>query len=232
MTSLEHDASATQGEEAVFKIITPDNRAQNSALIDAMHEMRYRIVVGEWRWDIPGIAKGYDKDQFDTDDTVYVIVRNRTGEVVGSSRLNPTIRPHMMSELFADYCDLQPYPVGRDVWECSRFVTDRSLMEDAVDDFRVRSRLGLGLTAWSLDNKVSRLSWLTHQKFFNLVQRVWDTEPLGLPKREGDGWAWIPAVSRMDEATFDRQLDRYRNADAIVAQYMGARSAPSQAQVI
>ena len=89
MTSLEHDASATQGEEAVFKIITPDNRAQNSALIDAMHEMRYRIVVGEWGWDIPGIAKGYDKDQFDTDDTVYVIVRSRAGEVVGSSRHHP-----------------------------------------------------------------------------------------------------------------------------------------------
>jgi hypothetical protein len=36
----------------------------------------------------------------------------------------------------------------------------------------------------------------------------------------------------MDEATFDRQLDRYRNADAIVAQYMGARSTLSQAQVV
>lgn len=207
----------------MFKIITPDNCHQHSDLIDEMHKMRYRIVVGEWGWDIPGIEPGYDKDQFDTADTVYVIALTAAGEVAGTSRLNPTVGPHMLSELFADYCDLQPYPVGRDVWECSRFVTDRSLATDPVDAFRVRCRLGLGLTAYCLDNHISRLSWLTHQKFFNLVQRVWQTEPLGLPKREGDNWAWIPAVSTIDEATFDRQLDRYRNAEAIVAANGAAR---------
>lgn len=215
----------------MFKIVTPETRSENLDLLDAMHQMRYRIVVGEWGWDIPGIAAGYDKDQFDTEDTVYVIARTVSGEVVGTSRLNPTVRPHMLSELFADYCNLQPYPVGKDVWECSRFVTDRSLMTDPVDDFRVRCRLGLGLTAYCLDNQISRLSWLTHQKFFNLVQKVWDTEPLGLPRREGDDWAWIPAVSRMDEATFDRQLDRYRNAEAIVAQYMGSKQASARSKV-
>tara|TARA_R110000796_G_scaffold232269_1_gene350461 strand:+ start:844 stop:1494 length:651 start_codon:yes stop_codon:yes gene_type:complete len=209
----------------MFKIITPGRHDEHRDLLDAMHRMRYRIVVGEWGWDIPGIQPGYDKDQFDTDETVYVIVRTPEGEVVGTSRLNPTMRPHMLSDLFADYCNLQPYPVGRDVWECSRFVTDRSLITDPVDDFRVRCRIGLGLTAYCLDNRITRLSWLTHQKFFNLVQRVWHTEPLGLPRRNGDDWAWIPAVSRIDEETFDRQLDRFRNAEEIVARYLGTRQA-------
>lgn len=209
----------------MFKIITPGRHDEHRDLLDAMHRMRYRIVVGEWGWDIPGIQPGYDKDQFDTDETVYVIVRTPEGEVVGTSRLNPTMRPHMLSDLFADYCNLQPYPVGKDVWECSRFVTDRSLITDPVDDFRVRCRIGLGLTAYCLDNRITRLSWLTHQKFFNLVQRVWHTEPLGLPRRNGDDWAWIPAVSRIDEETFDRQLDRFRNAEEIVARYMGTRQA-------
>lgn len=209
----------------MFKIITPGRHDEHRDLLDAMHTMRYRIVVGEWGWDIPGIQPGYDKDQFDTDETVYVIVRTPEGEVVGTSRLNPTMRPHMLSDLFSDYCNLQPYPVGKDVWECSRFVTDRSLITDPVDDFRVRCRIGLGLTAYCLDNRITRLSWLTHQKFFNLVQRVWHTEPLGLPRRNGDDWAWIPAVSRIDEETFDRQLDRFRNAEEIVARYLGTRQA-------
>tara|TARA_R110001606_G_scaffold99949_1_gene220148 strand:- start:2551 stop:3201 length:651 start_codon:yes stop_codon:yes gene_type:complete len=208
----------------MFKIITPDNRHAHKDLLDAMHRMRYRIVVGKWGWTIPGITPGFDKDQFDTADTVYVIVRTASGEVVGTSRLNPTTRPHMMSELFPEYCDLQPFPVGPDVWECSRFVTDTSLTPDPVDAFRARCRIGLGLTAYCLDHHISRLSWLTHQTFFNLVQRVWHTEPLGLPKRERDDWAWIPAVSTIDEATFDRQLDRYRNAEAIVAEYNTART--------
>ena len=145
----------------MFKIITPDNRGEYRDLIHAMHEMRYRIVVEEWGWHIPGIREGYDKDQFDTDATFYVLVLSRDGDVLASSRLNPTTRPHMMSELFADYCDLQPYPVGADVWECSRFVTDRKRMRDPVEDFRTRCRLGLGLTVWCLDHGVSRLSSLT-----------------------------------------------------------------------
>ena len=99
----------------MFKIITPDMYSEHQDLLDAMYRMRYRVVVGEWGWDIPGIQPGYDKDQFDTDATVYVIVRTSDGDVVGTSRLNPTTRPHMLSDLFADYCNLKPYPVGKDV---------------------------------------------------------------------------------------------------------------------
>jgi len=207
----------------MFRIVTPEKREANRDLLDEMYRMRYRIVVDEWGWDIPGISPGYDKDQFDTDSTVYVIVQDDHGQVVATSRINPTVKPHMLSELFADYCDLQPFPVGPDVWECSRFVTDRSLMPDPVEDFRFRCRLGIGLTVFCIDKKISRLSWLTHQKFYNLVQRVWTTEPLGLPRREGDDWAWIPAVSKIDKQTLDRQLDRFRNAEDIVAQYMSPR---------
>lgn len=207
----------------MFRTITPEKRDEYQDLLDDMHRMRYRIVVGEWGWEIPGVAEGYDKDQFDTDHTVYIVVRNEAGEVAATSRINPTTQPHMLSDLFADYCDLQPYPVGTDVWECSRFVTDRSLMPDPVDDFRIRCCLGIGLTVFCLDHGINRLSWLTHQKFYNLVQRVWKTEPLGLPRREGDDWAWIPAVSWIDQAALDRQMDRYRNAEEIVAQYMAPK---------
>lgn len=204
----------------MFRIVTPGNRADYQDLLDEMHAMRYRVVVGQWGWDIPGIREGYDKDQFDTADTVYVIVRNDAGAVVGTARLNPTTAPHMLSELFADRCDLQPLPRGRDVWECSRFVTDRARITDPVEDFKVRCRLGIGLIAWSLDHGVTRLSWLTHQKFYNIVQKVWKTEPLGLPRRDGDDWAWIPAVSEIDQQTLDRQLDRLRDAEAIVQKYL------------
>jgi len=215
----------------MFKIITAGNRDAYKDVLDDMFRMRYRIVVEEWGWDIPGIQKGYDKDQFDTDETVYIVVLADNGEVVATSRMNPTTGPHMLSELFADYCDLQPYPVAGDVWECSRFVTDRSLMTDPVEDFRVRCRLGLGLTVFCLDNGITRLSWLTHQKFYNLVQRVWKTEPLGLPKREGDDWAWIPAVSQIDKETLDLQMDRYRDAEAIVAQYMAPKQKASAGRI-
>lgn len=209
----------------MFRIITPETRRANQGLVDAMHEMRYRVVVEEWGWDIPGVVVGYEADQFDTDETVYVIVQNCSGDVIASSRMNPTMRPHMMSDLFADYCNLQPWPVGPDVWECSRFVTERSRLSDPVEDFKARCRLGIGLTVHCLDRNITRLSWLTHQKFYNLVQKVWKTEPLGLPRSDGGDWAWIPAVSRIDKETLDLQLDRFRDAEAIVESYMAPKRA-------
>lgn len=215
----------------MFRIITPAIREAHRGLLDEMHEMRYRVVVNEWGWDIPGVVVGYEADQFDTGETVYVIVQDDDGDVVASSRLNPTLRPHMLSELFGDYCDLQPWPVGADVWECSRFVTERSKFADPVEDFRARCRLGIGLTVHCIDQGITRLSWLTHQKFYNLVQKVWKTEPLGLPRSDDDDWAWIPAVSWIDQATLDRQLDRYRNAEAIVAAYMAPKLAAQRGRV-
>ncbi len=203
----------------MFRIITPRLRDQHRDELQAMHEMRYRVVVCEWGWDIPGVVVGHEADQFDTADTVYVIVQNDEGDIVASARMNPTTAPHMLSELFAGCCDLQPWPVTPDVWECSRFVTERSKFRDPLEDFRVRCRLGLGMTVYCIDHGITRLSWLTHQKFYNLVQKVWKTEPLGLPRRDEGDWAWIPAVSWIDEEALDRQLDRYRNAEAIVASY-------------
>ncbi len=207
----------------MFRIITPEIRDRYRDALQAMHEMRYRVVVCEWGWDIPGVVVGFEADQFDTRETVYVIVQNDEGEVVASARMNPTTQPHMLSELFADCCDLQPWPVGPDVWECSRFVTERSKFRDPLEDFRVRCRLGIGMTVHCIDQGITRLSWLTHQKFYNLVQKVWKTEPLGLPRRDDGDWAWIPAVSCIDEAALDRQLDRFRNAEAIVEAYMAPK---------
>lgn len=210
----------------MFRIITPDTRDQYGDELRAMHEMRYRVVVCEWGWEIPGVIVGYEADQFDTEETVYVIVQNDEDEVVASARMNPTTQPHMLSELFAGCCDLQPWPVGPEVWECSRFVTERSKFRDPLEDFRVRCRLGIGMTVYCIDKGITRLSWLTHQKFYNLVVKVWKTEPLGLPRRDEGDWAWIPAVSSIDLAALDRQLDRYRNAETIVETYMAQKLEP------
>lgn len=200
----------------MFTIIPPAQRRAEAALISEMHRLRYRIVVEQWGWEIPGLQPGYDKDAFDTGDTVYVVVAGEAGQVLACARLNPTTRPHMMSELFAAYCDLQPFPVGADVWECSRFVVDTEGAADRLEAFRLRARLGIGITAWCLDQKVRRLSWLTHQKFYNHVSGLFRTEPLGLPKSKGDDWAWIAAVSDVNLPALDRQLDRYRCGPEIV----------------
>ena len=88
------------------EIITPANRHLYSDLLEEMFKMRYRVAVGELGWNIPGIKAGYDKDAFDTEETIYIIVPSdcRT-KVLGCTRLNPTTGPHMLTEVFEHYCD-------------------------------------------------------------------------------------------------------------------------------
>ncbi|MEQ3746091.1 MAG: acyl-homoserine-lactone synthase [Henriciella sp.] len=210
----------------MFQTITPDKRHQFAGIIDSMHRNRFDVVVGQWGWDIPGIEPCYDKDQFDTEDTVYVVVTDpEHGVVVASSRLNPTTRPHMMSELFSEYCNLQPYPVSETAMECSRFIIDRTLFKDPLLEFKIRCSLGIGITQYCVENNITQLSWLTHQKFYNLATRVWKTEPLGTPVSDTpDGGVWIPAVSKMDRATADLQRQRYENAEEVVAGLIAANA--------
>ncbi|MEM7460235.1 MAG: acyl-homoserine-lactone synthase [Pseudomonadota bacterium] len=204
----------------MFQIITPENRDKFAATIDSMHRNRYDVCVTQWGWDIPGIEPGYDKDQFDTEHTVYITITDPDlGRVVASTRLNPTTQPHMMSELFADYCNLQPYPVSEDAVECSRYVIDRTPYEDPVKEYKIRCSLGIGMTEYCLANGISRMSWLTHQKFYQLIQKNWKTEPLGLPVRETpDGWAWVPAVAQVDQALNANQRERLAKAEDVVAE--------------
>lgn len=54
-----------------------------------MHAMRYRVVVEDWGWNIPGISPGCDRDPFDTEETAYVIAEASDGYVAASARLNP-----------------------------------------------------------------------------------------------------------------------------------------------
>ncbi|MEM8800837.1 MAG: acyl-homoserine-lactone synthase [Pseudomonadota bacterium] len=210
----------------MYQIIQPKDRAKNLATIDSMHRNRYDVCVTQWGWNIPGIRPGYDKDQFDTEKTVYITITDpEFGKVVASTRMNPTTEPHMMSELFAHYCTLQPYPQRQDTWECSRYVIDRTLYNDPLKEFKIRCSLGVGIAQYCVEHGINQVSWLTHQKFYQRIQKAWATEPLGLPVQDTpDGWAWVPAVSQVNAATYARQRERLANAEDVVAEMLRAHS--------
>jgi acyl-homoserine lactone synthase len=189
-------------------LIIPENRHMYLDLLQDMFEMRYRVVVEKWGWQIPGIRPGYDKDEFDTDETVYLIETNpaRT-RVTGCVRLNPTTSPHMMSALFSGYCDLAAPSTGPHIWECSRYVVDRNALESRDQDLPTRRRLSIGVTEFCLSEGISQLCWYTNQAVYNLILRIWETIPLGLPAAyEGTEEIYIPAMSKIDEAALSRQM--------------------------
>jgi acyl-homoserine lactone synthase len=191
------------------EIITPANRHLYAHLLEYMFKMRYRVAVCELGWNIPGIQPGYDKDDFDTDETIYIIVVSecRT-KVLGCTRLNPTTGPHMLTEVFEHYCDLQPIPRSKRVYECSRYMIERKACGDRNAQTRVRQHLGLALTEYIMSVGATHISWLTHQAFYNHTITVFDTKPLGLPRYEEDDNAnYIAAISALNMTTWQRQRE-------------------------
>lgn len=83
---------------------------------------RYGVFVEELGWNLPAPC-GHERDQFDRDDTVYVVAEDERGQVTGCARLLPTTRHFLLGEIFPQLMNGLPVPCSPEVWELSRFST-------------------------------------------------------------------------------------------------------------
>ncbi|AOJ71727.1 MULTISPECIES: N-acylhomoserine lactone synthase BspI1 [Burkholderia] len=86
---------------------------------------RHRVFVEQLGWKLPSASEGFERDQYDRDDTVYVFARDDDGEICGCARLLPTTRPYLLQELFPSLvANDMPLPQAAAVWELSRFAAN------------------------------------------------------------------------------------------------------------
>src|SRR5256885_15204755 len=83
----------------MIHVITSANRGLYGDELQEHFRIRHAIYVGERGWKALERADGLEKDQFDTGDAIYIL-GIEGGRVVGGSRLVPTIKPHLLSEIF------------------------------------------------------------------------------------------------------------------------------------
>lgn len=205
----------------MFRIIGPRARDEARVQLARLFRLREVIVSAAKPGAYPRLLPEAGRDRFDTEETVYVLA-GEGGVLQGCARLNPTTSPHMLGELLAPLCDLQPMPSGPGIWECSRFVVDTASVSGSVEEFELRYRLGLGITAWCLDADVRQIVWLLHQSVFSRVSEIFRTAALGRPLTLQGGGVWIPAVSQVDLQALDRLIGRLRLAPEIVPGLLAA----------
>lgn len=188
-----------------MQIVVPNGRTHYRRELDAMHRLRHRVAVEQWGWRIPGIIPGYDKDQFDTDKTIYFLAFAADGEnPVGCARLNPTTEPHMLSEVFPRLCDISGVERGSDVYEFSRFIVDHKRLS-RPDRLHVIGRIEFAITKFCLAANIRRLTWVSYEGVYRHGAAIWDTEPLGRPHYfEEDDATYIAAASMMTDTGLDR----------------------------
>ncbi|MBI3899435.1 MAG: GNAT family N-acetyltransferase [Gammaproteobacteria bacterium] len=87
-----------------------------------MFELRYRVFRQRLQWDVATNGR-YEQDDYDRDDTVYVIARTPQGDIDGCCRLLPTTGPYMLKDTFPELLQGRPAPSDPSIWEISRFAT-------------------------------------------------------------------------------------------------------------
>lgn len=151
--------------------------AGNQPLLQSMFADRRRLFVDLFGWDVPVIDGQYEMDQFDTADTIYLIVADDDGMHEASIRLFPSIRPHMLGTLFPHLCPLG-VPVGETTWESTRLCLPQR--HGAERRRELRNKLFSAMVDVALDRGIERYTGVIPDPFRKEVLSLgWQAEPLG-----------------------------------------------------
>jgi acyl-homoserine lactone synthase len=160
-------------------VIRRENRQLYADVLEDYFRLRHQIYVIERKWMDLDRPDKREIDQFDTDDTIYLLGLDNNAIVAGM-RLVPTSSPTLLSELFPGLALNGPVQ-RRDVYELSRiFVVPNSRGEHAgpraeavIQAAAMEYGLSMGLSAFTI---VLEAWWLPR-----LHDQGWRARPLGLP---------------------------------------------------
>jgi len=149
-------------------------------VLRAMFAARKSVFVDLLKWKVPVIAGRYEIDQFDDEHAVYLVITTRDGDHLGSARLLPTVRPHILGGLYPFLCE-GGVPTGRTTVEITRFCLDRSLR--AAERRTVRNTLIRALVDHALAHGVDHYTAIAEMAWFQQILAFgWVCRPLGLPQ--------------------------------------------------
>lgn len=150
-----------------------------SRTLSAMFEDRKSVFVDLLKWDLQVLDGRFELDEFDNRHADYVIVADEQGDHLGSARLLPTTRRHILASLFPQLCAAPP-PRGPHIFEITRFclsrrqsAASRRITRNRLVSALVGHALGAGIRTYT---GVAELAWLQQILAFG-----WDCRPLGAP---------------------------------------------------
>jgi len=182
----------------MIEIIDASNIHLHAEAMEQAYRLRHEVFVGEMGWTDLARPDGREIDQFDDDRAVHMICR-RDGQVIGYQRMLPTTRPHLLSEVMPQLCEVER-PVGLHVWEWTRYCVAKQHRDRGRKLSPIGNALLTGIVEWGLATGMDRVViemnpiWL-----LRLAELKFLPLPLGIPKDiSGDN---VMAV----EARFDRR---------------------------
>jgi acyl-homoserine lactone synthase len=154
-------------------------RTAGDAALNVMFAARKNVFVDLLKWNVPVRDGRHEIDQFDDDHARYLILLSDDGRHLGSARLLPTTRPHILDTLFPKLCGRAP-PRGPRILEITRFCLDRALR--ATDRRRVRDQLITAIVEHALERGITSFTGVAETGWFQQILSFgWSCRPLGPP---------------------------------------------------
>lgn len=167
----------------MIKHMTLRDARSHARLFDTMHEDRKKVFVDLLRWDIAHDGR-FERDQYDTNHAQYLILQDqKTQEHLGSVRLLPTTRPHMLKDVFSFLCE-EGVPSGPHIWEITRLIVSPRV--DRRQRMSVRNMLARAMIEFGLLTGIQKYTMVCEMHFLSqLLASGWRCDPLGLPAQVG-----------------------------------------------
>lgn len=101
-------------------IVDWSNKALYHKQLERHFRLRHEIYVVERKCRAIARPIDIEMDAFDTEHTVYLLALDSAGDVIGGSRLIPTMKPHLLGDVFSQLANGMP-PRAPDIHEWTRF---------------------------------------------------------------------------------------------------------------
>ena len=165
--------------------------------VRAMFEDRKSVFVDLLKWEVPVLDGRFEVDCFDNEHATYLIIADDSGDHLGSARLLPTTRVHLLGSLFRELCEAPP-PAGPTVFEITRFCLSRRLNSAARR--LARNRLVSALAWHALETGIRTYTGVAEIRWLQQILAFgWDCRPLGSPCRLECGQLGALAIEIRDE---------------------------------
>jgi acyl-homoserine lactone synthase len=188
-------------------MISKSNSARHGDMLERAYKLRHRIFVENMGWEALRKPDGREIDQFDTEDAVHLIGLEG-GEPVSYTRLLPTLKPHLLSEVYPEILDGAEVPRAPDLYEWTRCGIEPSRRESGGSAMSPAARvLFTGVVEACLALRIRALTVETHPIWITRLEELgWATRPLGLP-RPYDGQPLVAMMAEVDHRTLAKSRE-------------------------
>lgn len=165
----------------MIEVVTSRNALLYKDALEDMFHLRHRIFVERMGWEDLRKEDRLEKDQFDTDDAIYLLLTEDDGSVIGTHRMLPTTGPHLMSDIFPQSCSVKGVQRGEKIIELTRTCVDEEKLDRKATEV-ARKRIMVGLFEFCLRAGYEKFTLLTPTDLlFRYLLIGLDIKPLGMP---------------------------------------------------